>query len=48
MLSKRCTSYKKIKRLGEGTSSEVYLVRDVNTNQLFVAKEIYIKNFEVN
>lgn len=47
MLSKRCTNYKKIKRLGEGTSSEVFLVKDVNTKELFVAKEIYIKNFEV-
>ena len=45
-LVKKCTNYIKIRRLGEGTSSEVYLVKDVKTEMLYVAKEMYIKNFE--
>ena len=40
-------SYKKIRRLGDGSFGDVYLVEEVETGALFVSKEIKLANLDV-
>ena len=46
LLNTNSTSYKKMKKLGEGSFGNVYLARNVKTNKIIVSKEMKLHDLE--
>ncbi len=44
----RSTTYKKIKKLGEGTYGQAFLVEDMSDHRLYVSKKIKLDRLDVS